>query len=109
MRIAPREPLTLHVKALGGTFVIDDFGRQRVQPRDLFNRWIIPLENRVDYLTLHTGKSLKRSSSSGLIVKCPQRHVGSEVDSHSTLFLSANAHARFTSRFFGFGVVIIIS
>src|SRR5690606_23866887 len=35
--------------------IIDDFGRQRVPPRDLLNRWIVPLERRVDYLTLHTG------------------------------------------------------
>lgn len=47
----------LHVKALGGCFVIDDFGRQIVSPRHLLNRWIVPLENRVDYLNLHTGKS----------------------------------------------------
>jgi hypothetical protein len=47
------------VKANGGTLVIDDFGRQRVDPRDLLNRWIIPLENRVDYLTLHTGKKIE--------------------------------------------------
>jgi hypothetical protein len=47
----------LHVKALGGCFIIDDFGRQLVSPRDLLNRWIVPLENRVDYLNLHTGKS----------------------------------------------------
>jgi hypothetical protein len=47
----------LHVKALGGCFVIDDFGRQLVKPTDLLNRWIVPLENRVDYLKLHTGKS----------------------------------------------------
>ena len=47
------------VKSNGGTLLIDDFGRQRVQPRDLFNRWIIPLENRVDYLTLHTGKKIQ--------------------------------------------------
>ena len=47
------------VKSNGGTLLIDDFGRQRVQPRDLFNRWIIPLENRVDYLSLHTGKKIK--------------------------------------------------
>jgi len=44
------------VKALGGVFIIDDFGRQLVQPRDLLNRWIVPLERRVDYLTIHTGK-----------------------------------------------------
>jgi predicted ATPase with chaperone activity len=44
------------VKATGGVFIIDDFGRQLVQPRDLVNRWIVPLERRVDYLTVHTGK-----------------------------------------------------
>ncbi len=47
------------LKSNGGTLVIDDFGRQRVEPRDLFNRWIIPLENRVDYLTLHNGKKIQ--------------------------------------------------
>jgi hypothetical protein len=34
---------------------VDDFGRQRVPPRDLLNRWIVPLEKRVDFLSLHTG------------------------------------------------------
>ncbi|TNE34511.1 MAG: AAA family ATPase [Alphaproteobacteria bacterium] len=47
----------LHVKASNGTFIIDDFGRQLVSPEDLLNRWIVPLENRIDYLKLHTGKS----------------------------------------------------
>ena len=47
----------LHIKALGGVFVIDDFGRQIVTPEALLNRWIVPLESRVDYLKLHTGKS----------------------------------------------------
>jgi hypothetical protein len=47
----------LHMKALGGCFLIDDFGRQLVSPTDLLNRWIVPLESRVDYLKLHTGKS----------------------------------------------------
>lgn len=47
----------LHIKALGGCFVIDDFGRQLVSPTSLLNRWIVPLENRVDYLKLHTGRS----------------------------------------------------
>ncbi len=47
----------LHVKALGGIFMIDDFGRQLVSPETLLNRWIVPLERRVDYLKLHTGKS----------------------------------------------------
>lgn len=46
----------LQMKANGGVFTIDDFGRQMVQPKDLLNRWIIPLEERMDYLTLHTGK-----------------------------------------------------
>jgi predicted ATPase with chaperone activity len=45
-----------HIKANGGVFLIDDFGRQLVRPRDLLNRWIVPLEKRVDYLALHTGK-----------------------------------------------------
>ena len=47
----------LHMKALGGCFVIDDFGRQLVSPKSLLNRWIVPLENRVDYMRLQTGKS----------------------------------------------------
>lgn len=46
----------LHIKANGGVFLIDDFGRQLVSPRDLLNRWIVPLEERVDYLTLSTGR-----------------------------------------------------
>jgi energy-coupling factor transporter ATP-binding protein EcfA2 len=48
----------LHIKALGGCFIIDDFGRQLVSPTALLNRWIVPLENRVDYLKFHTGKSV---------------------------------------------------
>ena len=47
------------IKANGGLLVIDDFGRQRMEPHDLLNRWIIPLENHVDYLTLHTGKKIE--------------------------------------------------
>jgi hypothetical protein len=46
----------LQMKAIGGIFVIDDFGRQRVRPHELLNRWIFPLERKLDYLTLHTGK-----------------------------------------------------
>ncbi len=48
-----------HIKATGGVFIIDDFGRQRVRPRDLLNRWILPLERKIDFLTLHTGKKLR--------------------------------------------------
>jgi SpoVK/Ycf46/Vps4 family AAA+-type ATPase len=40
-------------------FLVDDFGRQRMRPADLLNRWIVPLESRVDYLTLHTGKKFQ--------------------------------------------------
>src|SRR5690606_41309223 len=47
----------LHIKSLGGIFTIDDFGRQLVSPEALLNRWIVPLESRVEYLKLHTGKS----------------------------------------------------
>jgi predicted ATPase with chaperone activity len=43
------------VKANGGVLIVDDFGRQRVPPRELLNRWIVPLEKRADFLTLHTG------------------------------------------------------
>jgi predicted ATPase with chaperone activity len=43
------------VKANGGVLIVDDFGRQRVPPHELLNRWIVPLEKRIDYLTLHTG------------------------------------------------------
>ena len=49
----------LQMKANGGVFLVDDFGRQRIRPEDLLNRWIVPLESRVDYLTLHTGKKFQ--------------------------------------------------
>jgi len=47
------------VKANGGILLIDDFGRQQVRPRDLLNRWIVPLENRIDYLSLHTWRKIE--------------------------------------------------
>jgi energy-coupling factor transporter ATP-binding protein EcfA2 len=47
------------VKANGGMFLIDDFGRQQVRPRDLLNRWIVPLEKGTDFLTLHTGRKIE--------------------------------------------------
>jgi hypothetical protein len=49
----------VQLKANGGVLLVDDFGRQRVQPQDLLNRWIVPLESRFDYLTLHTGKKFQ--------------------------------------------------
>lgn len=47
------------MKANGGVFLIDDFGRQQVRPQDLLNRWIVPLETRVDFLTLQTGMKIE--------------------------------------------------
>lgn len=47
------------LKANGGIFLIDDFGRQQCRPIDLLNRWIVPLEKRYDYLTTVTGKKLE--------------------------------------------------
>jgi hypothetical protein len=45
-----------HLKANNGIYIVDDLGRQLVQPRELMNRWIVPLDRRVDVLTLHTGE-----------------------------------------------------
>src|SRR5262249_55242443 len=45
--------------ANGGVLVIDDFGRQHCSPRDLLNRWIVPLESRIDFLTLQSGQSFE--------------------------------------------------
>jgi len=49
----------IQLKANGGVFLVDDFGRQRQRPQDLLNRWIVPLESRIDFLTLHTGKKFQ--------------------------------------------------
>jgi hypothetical protein len=47
------------MKAMNGLLLIDDFGRQKVSPKDLLNRWIVPLESDIDMLTLHTGKKVQ--------------------------------------------------
>lgn len=49
----------LQLKANGGVFLIDDFGRQRMSHVELLNRWIVPLEKRVDFLTLPNGKKIE--------------------------------------------------
>jgi predicted ATPase with chaperone activity len=49
----------LQLKSNCGCLLIDDFGRQRIEPMELLNRWIVPLENRIDYLTLATGKKIQ--------------------------------------------------
>lgn len=50
---------SLQLKSNCGCLLIDDFGRQRIEPSELLNRWIIPLENRIDYLSLATGKKIE--------------------------------------------------
>jgi len=49
----------VQLKANGGVLLVDDFGRQRIPASDLLNRWIVPLESRVDYLALHTGRKFE--------------------------------------------------
>jgi hypothetical protein len=49
----------LQMKANGGIFMIDDFGRQLMRPMDLLNRWIVPLEKKYDYLTTNTGTKIE--------------------------------------------------
>ncbi|MDX1689157.1 MAG: hypothetical protein R3248_14330, partial [Candidatus Promineifilaceae bacterium] len=49
----------LQLKANGGMFLIDDFGRQQMSPQDLLNRWIVPLESGVDFLSLQTGQTIE--------------------------------------------------
>jgi predicted ATPase with chaperone activity len=49
----------LQVLANGGVLVIDDFGRQQVSPRVILSRWIVPLESRIDFLTLKTGQKFE--------------------------------------------------
>jgi predicted ATPase with chaperone activity len=49
----------LQLKANGGMFLIDDFGRQQISPADLLNRWIVPLESGYDFLRLQTGQTLQ--------------------------------------------------
>ena len=50
---------SLQLKGNSGIFVIDDFGRQRIGPEKLLNRWILPLEKRIDYLTLPSGNKIQ--------------------------------------------------
>jgi Mg-chelatase subunit ChlI len=49
----------LQLKANGGMFLIDDFGRQQMPPQDLLNRWIVPLESGVDFLRLTSGQTIE--------------------------------------------------
>jgi hypothetical protein len=49
----------LQMKANNGVLIIDDFGRQRLRPEELLNRWIVPLDRRIDFLTLAGGKKIE--------------------------------------------------
>jgi predicted ATPase with chaperone activity len=49
----------IQIKANNGVLIIDDFGRQRIRPEELLNRWIVPLDRRIDFLTLTGGKKLE--------------------------------------------------
>jgi len=49
----------VQMKANNGVLIIDDFGRQRLRPEDLLNRWVVPLDRRIDFLTLAGGKKLE--------------------------------------------------
>jgi len=49
----------IHMKAGNGMFILDDFGRQRIEPRQLLNRWITPLDRGIDFPSLHTGMKLQ--------------------------------------------------
>jgi predicted ATPase with chaperone activity len=71
----------LQVKANGGVLVIDDFGRQLIEPKELLNRWIVPLEQGVDHLTLHTGDTIEMPFDLLLVfsTNLPPRQLGDEA------------------------------
>lgn len=71
----------LQVKANGGVLVIDDFGRQLIEPKELLNRWILPLEQGVDHLTLHTGDTIVMPFDLLLVfsTNIPPRQLGDEA------------------------------
>jgi hypothetical protein len=71
----------LQVKANGGVLVIDDFGRQLIEPKELLNRWILPLEQGIDHLTLHTGDTIVIPFDLLLVfsTNLPPRQLGDEA------------------------------
>jgi predicted ATPase with chaperone activity len=71
----------LQVKANAGVLVIDDFGRQLIEPKELLNRWIVPLEQGVDHLTLHTGDTIVMPFDLLLVfsTNIPPRQLGDEA------------------------------
>jgi hypothetical protein len=71
----------LQLKANSGVLVIDDFGRQIIQPKELLNRWIVPMEGGVDHLSLHTGDTIEVPFDVLLIfsTNIPPGHLGDEA------------------------------
>lgn len=67
------------MKANGGMFLIDDFGRQQIRPRDLLNRWIVPMEKNVDFLALRTGRKIE-TPFAVLLIFCTNLPPGDLVD-----------------------------
>ena len=87
----------LHFKANGGTFLLDDFGCQRVAPQDLLNRWIHPLERGVDFLTLRTGQQLEVPFRQLLMVSTnldPGYHVAGLSAAHGLSAAPAESQSR---------------
>jgi hypothetical protein len=90
--------------ANGGVLVIDDFGRQHCSPRDLLNRWIVPLESRVDFLTLQTGQKFDLPFL-GLVVFATNIKPAELVDEaflrriHYKVFAESPTRADFTNIF----------
>lgn len=70
---------SLQLKGNSGVFVIDDFGRQRVSPEKMLNRWILPLEKRIDYLTLPSGNKIMVPFNA-LLVFCSNLDPGQILD-----------------------------
>lgn len=76
----------LQLKANGGMFLIDDFGRQQISPQELLNRWIVPLESEIDFLRLQSGQTLEVPfkdevtciSSQGIILRTSVDHVSQQ-------------------------------
>ena len=69
----------LQMKANNGVLIIDDFGRQRLRPEELLNRWIVPLDRRIDFLTLAGGKKIEIPFEM-LIVFASNMDPASQVD-----------------------------
>lgn len=78
-RVAKFYEAPLQLKANGGMFLIDDFGRQQLAPDELLNRWIVPLETGIDFLRLESGQTLEIPFRQ-LIVFCTNLNPGDLVD-----------------------------